>query len=383
MQFEKVGAKFIKDSRGQDTIEVTVNGCSASSPSGKSTGKYESKTYYHDIRTCVAFLHGWNDKVSLKSFSDLEKVEKIIMNKLGIVDARLFGGNALFAFEAAILKALAQSQNKQVWQVINSRARRFPRPVGNAIGGGLHSSQFKDHPVFQEFLLIPKEKTFEKNVETMTDTYNQLGRLLRSREVNDEGAWHVPLPDERVLESLDAFASAVDFGIDVAATSFHKEGLYDYKLVDYTKEAQIEHISTLAKRYSLLYVEDPVEEEDFEGFAELKKLIPDTLVVGDDLTVTHLDRVKKAVKEKAISGLIIKPNQTGSLLEVREIVAFCKKHDIKMVFSHRSGETLDNVLADLAFGFGADFIKCGIATQWREAKLNRLIEIEKSFEPNI
>jgi enolase len=379
MQFEKVGARAITDSRGQQTIEVTVNGCVASSPSGKSTGTYESKTYYKDLKTCIGFLHGWHEKVSITRFSDLKKIEHIIKDKFSVDDARMFGGNALFAFESAIIKALAQSQKKQVWQVINSRARKFPRPLGNTIGGGLHSAQFKKHPVFQEFLLIPKEKTFSANVEIMNDIYTQLGRILRVREVNDEGAWHVPLHDESVLESLNAFASAVDFGIDVASSSFYKEQLYSYEPIEYTKEAQIEHIATLAKRYSLLYVEDPLEENDFAGFAELRKLVPDTLVFGDDLTVTHIDRVKRAIKEKAVSGVIVKPNQTGSLLEVQDIVAFCKKHSIKTAFSHRSGETMDAVLADYAFGFGADFIKCGIATPWRECKLQRMIDIEKSL----
>ncbi len=212
------------------------------------------------------------------------------------------------------------------------------------------------------------------------DVYNQIGRLLNAREVNDEGAWHVKLHDEAVLEELDKFTSAVDIGIDLSSSSFFRENLYDYKTAEYTKEAHIEHLATIAKRYNLIYLEDPLNEEDFAGFAELKRLIPDTIIVGDDLTATHLDRVKKAVNERAISGVIIKPNQTGSLLEVREIVEFCKKKKIKTIFSHRSGETMDDVLADYAFGFGADFIKCGIATSWREAKLNRMIEIEKRLE---
>ncbi len=151
MQFEKVGARVIKDSRGHETIEVSVNGSKASSPSGKSTGKYESKPYYQNIRACVAFLNGWHERVNLKSFGDLKKVEEIVKKKLGIKDAREFGGNALFAFESAIVKSLAKSLGKEVWQVINSRARIFPRPAGNVIGGGLHSSSFKEHPVYQEY----------------------------------------------------------------------------------------------------------------------------------------------------------------------------------------------------------------------------------------
>jgi len=130
----------------------------------------------------------------------------------------------------------------------------------------------------------------------------------------------------------------------------------------------------------LIYIEDPFHEEDFESFAKLLKKFPDKLIVGDDLTVTNSKRLEKAIKMKSINAIIVKPNQCGSLLEVKEVCELARKNNIKIIFSHRSGETEENILADLAFGFGADFFKCGIDGREREAKLKRLVEIERGLK---
>ena len=127
-------------------------------------------------------------------------------------------------------------------------------------------------------------------------------------------------------------------------------------------------------------IEDGFEEEDFESFAKLLKKFPNSLIVGDDLTTTNSKRFENAIKMKSINAIIVKPNQTGSLLKVKNICELAKKNNIKIVFSHRSGETEENILADLAFGFGADFFKCGITGKERESKIKRLIQIEKKFK---
>src|SRR3989344_3699794 len=164
MLIKDVSARIINDSRGESTIEVSVNGAEpASSPSGKSTGKYETKPYYRDLKFCVSFLNEWADFIHVGKFDDLGFAEDIIKKKLKLKEARLFGGNALFAFESAILKALAREQKKKIWEVVNPHATKFPRPVGNVIGGGLHTKG-KIKPAFQEFLIIPREKTFSDNV---------------------------------------------------------------------------------------------------------------------------------------------------------------------------------------------------------------------------
>ena len=137
-------------------------------------------------------------------------------------------------------------------------------------------------------------------------------------------------------------------------------------------------MSDLILNYDLSYVEDPVEEKDFKGFANLQKTLgKKCLIVGDDLTATQYNRVVGAIRTKSINAMIIKPNQNGSLLELKRIFDLCRKNGIVTVLSHRSGETLDSGLADYAVGFGANYIKCGVATRWREVKLKRLIEIER------
>lgn len=372
MHIKEVHTRKIKDSRGEFTIEVSVNGCHASSPSGKSKGKYETPSYHKSIDWNLHAIKSLKLDFPINSFSDLKKVELQVKKQFKFKDVKQFGANALFALESAILKALAKSQGKELWQIINEKAKRLPVPAGNAIGGGLHSHN-KEHPSFQEFLLIPKYSSIEKNVQAMDKVYNKLRQQLKSHTINDEGALETDKNEEQILEILSKFKE-VRVGADVASSSLLCDKDYQYRNKSLNRIAQIHFINSLIQKYNLFYVEDPLDEEDFPGFAKIKKR---NLVVGDDLTVTHLGRLKKAVKSKSINAIIIKPNQNGSLLEVQEIFAFCRKHKIKTILSHRSGETMDDALADYAFGFQADFIKCGVATPWRKCKLNRLIEIER------
>lgn len=379
MIIKEVSARAIKDSRNEKTIEVCVNGVCASSPSGKSTGLYESKPYLKNLDNCIKFLNSFDKDIEINSFDELVKLESILKKKLKLKDVKYFGGNALYAFESAILKALAKNQKKELWQVVNAKAKNFPRPVGNAVGGGLHSEQFGKRAVFQEFLIIPKEKTFDKNVKVMKEIYNEIGKQVKSSKINDEGAWHAPWGDEQILALMERFTDSVDIGIDCAASSFYKNKLYDYGKIKRTRPAHISHVLSLIKSYGVSYVEDPVEEEDFEGFAEIRKNDRETNVAGDDLTATHYERVERAIKSRSIGAMIVKPNQNGSLIEVRDIIDLCKKHNIKTVMSHRSGETLDDGIADYAFAFQTDFVKFGIASRWREVKLERMIAIEKTL----
>lgn len=379
MLIKEVRARVIKDSRGEKTIEVSVNdAAAASSPSGKSTGSYETKPYHESLAWTVKFLNTWKKWVEVCSFDDLERIEYVIQKHAGLTHAREFGGNALYAFESAILKALAREQKKELWQIVNSHAKHVPRPVGNAIGGGLHTKG-KVKPCFQEFLLIPHEKTFAANVKVMQTIYKELGKQTKAKTVNDEGAWVAALNDEEALALLARFNETLDIGVDVAASSFYEKRLYVYGSRDRTTPAQREHILALIKQYGVFYVEDPMEEEDFASFGQVRKEDREAMIVGDDLTATHLDRLQQALQARAIGGMIVKPNQNGSLLEVKKIIDLCKQHNIQTIMSHRSGETMDDALADYAFGFQTDFIKCGIATPWRECKLKRMMEIEKKI----
>jgi len=377
MFIKEIKARKIKDSRKELTIEVSINGIKASSPSGKSTGKYETHSYHKSIDWNINAINNLKIDFELDNFNDLTKLEHFIKKKFKLKDAKQFGANALFALESAILKALAKSQNKQLWQVINPTAKKLPLPVGNAIGGGLHSHN-KDAPEFQEFLLIPKQSSIKQNVKTLNIIYKKLKTKIKSDSKNDEGAWQTSLPNEEIFFILSKFKD-IRIGVDVASSSFYKNAEYVYKNKSLDTNAQISYINSLIKSYNLFYIEDPFQENDFNSFSKLRNLNKNALITGDDLTATHLSRLKKAISLKAISAIIIKPNQNGSLLELKEIFDMCKKYKIKTILSHRSGETLDSALADYAFAFQADFIKTGISTKYRQVKLKRLIQIEKDL----
>ena len=376
MLIKEVKAEKIPDSRGEQTLKVTIDGVAASAPNGKSTGKYETKPYHTSLDFSIEEINHLNFNFEIKTFEDLKKVENFICKKYKFRNARQFGANALFALESAILKVLAKSKNKQLWQIVNPAAKRFPVPIGNAVGGGLHSSRFKIHPIFQEFLVIPNEKTFHENVAVMKEVYEKIGAVLNASEKNDEGAWQVPLNNKEVLDILSKLKNKVNIGLDIAASSFFRNDLYIYASKMPNRESQIIYMNNLVEDYDLYYIEDPLQEEDFTGFSQIKKK---HLVVGDDLTATQIPRLKEAIKHNSINAMIIKPNQNGSLLELKKIFDLCKANNIKTIISHRSGETMDASIADYAFAFEADFIKCGISTAWREAKLKRMIEIENSL----
>lgn len=386
---KEVSAKSTLDSRKEKTILVSIKtssgkAFSASSPSGKSTGKYEVKTYKksleEDIITLKKFKEYFSQEI-LDEFDDLKRVEDILEGHVG--------GNTLFAFESAVLKAIADEKKMEIWELINPDAgkeRKFPRLVGNCIGGGKHSEVKGKKPDFQEFLLIPEENSPVKSFKINKDAKEKAEFILKKKDKtfksqkNDENAWMTSLNEKEVLDVLKELS--IPLGLDVASSSFYSRGKYHYEnpLLKRDEEEQSGYLSNLIKNYNLLYIEDPFQEEDFESFAKLLKRFPNSMIVGDDLTVTNSKRLKKAIEMKSINAIIVKPNQCGSLMEVKRVCQMAKENNIKMIFSHRSGETTETILADLAFGFGADFFKCGITGKEREAKLKRFIEIEKSLK---
>jgi len=384
---KKVSAKHILDSRREKTIFVSVytnmGKFSASSPTGKSTGKYEVKSYKKnlekDIETLKKFRDYFSDDI-IDDFSDLRRIEDIVDGHIG--------ANSLFALESAVLKALAMEKKKQIWQLINPNilksTGKFPRIVGNCVGGGKHSQGKKSD--FQEFLLIPKTNSVKNAFEINKKAKRDVSYLLREKDEkfenkrNYEDAWETSLNEKEILDVLKNLR--VPLGVDVAASGFYGRRKYHYQnpMLQRTKEEQISYISNLIRNFKLSYIEDPFDEEDFEGFAKLLRKFPDTLIVGDDLTTTNIKRLGKAIEMKSINAIIVKPNQNGSLLGVAKVCELAKKKDIKIIFSHRSGETEENILADLAFGFQAEFFKSGITGKEREAKIRRLIEIGRRLK---
>ncbi len=406
MFIREVVPRVIRNSRGEKTIEIEINSyegrfkCSA--PSGKSRGKsevepYNSKGVGRSLKMLKVFCRSLKHKnFKIRKVDDLKVVVEL-MRKFEARYGRL-GGNVNYVVEGVFLKAAAADCKKELWEFINDDVNdglkpKMPMPVGNCIGGGLHSKLVNmKRPDFQEFLLIPKEKSFARAVTVNLRAYEFARKLLKSGKRNDEGAWMTGKTNEEVLEILKGLGKkfGVRIGVDVAASSFYDGGYYMYKNKDLIRDKvdQADYIERLVKKFGIFYVEDGINQEDFSGFKSLlgsvtgdeKRVIgKKVLIVGDDLTTTNLRLVRRAVEGKVINAMIVKPNQIGSILEVKKVVEFCKRNKIVMIFSHRSGETMDDILADYCVGFGGQFIKCGIWGRERLIKLKRVMEIERSL----
>jgi len=405
MNIKKIGAKAVFDSRKQKTIQVIVitskGKFTTSAPAGKSTGEYEVKSYFKSLEEDIEFILG----INIKSINDqLEKNRKIVdssqaFNFLNYIEKLTYnkiGGNSLFALEASFLKAIAKENKKELYSFLlgENKISKMPRPVGNTIGGGLHSKgRDGKRPDFQEFLFIADGKTFKERFEINNRAYELAGKLLGYwlKVRNDEGAYETGLSNEEVLdimknvqELLRKEKKKVDIGVDMASSSFYNDGFYVYKNFhkELDKNSQIKYIAKLIRKYGLLYAEDPLNENDFSAFSELafETRNSDCMIVGDDLTTTNPERLAKAIRLKSINAIIVKPNQIGSLIKVKQVVEMAKKNNIKTIISHRSGETTDDTIADLAVGLGCDFIKTGINGNVRKAKLDRIIKIEKMMK---
>ncbi|MEK6844940.1 MAG: enolase C-terminal domain-like protein [Nanoarchaeota archaeon] len=387
MQIKKIGARIVKDSRNEKTILVFVETLKGEfytiSPSGKSTGKYEVKPYLRKMEREVEYIKELDiSKLNIKKFDDLKKVEDYVK----------LGGNSLFALEASLLKALAKDKNLELYELLieKNNKNKIIGSVGNAVGGGLHSKGINNKkPDFQEFHFISKNKDFYENVKINNLTYNIVGNILKSKKRNDEGAWETELSNEEVLDAMKYVRDIMkkkginlEIGLDIAASSFfNKKYFYKNPKMILNMNQQVEYVANLINKYDLFYVEDPLEENDFKGFKKLMKKIKNKcLIVGDDLIATSPNRLKKAIKNKSVNAVIVKPNQIGSMIKLKEVIDICKNNKIKIIISHRSGESEDYTIADFAIGFQADFIKTGIYGKVRESKLKRIIEIERNLK---
>ena len=364
----KIFARKILNSRNQETIEINYNGFTTSATLGISTGKYEAKPFLKKIDEEIKdFNKKANDlaKFNVNKFEDFEKIENYL---------RRFGANTIIALELAILR----SNNYKFFN-----GNRLPKPLGNCVGGGLH---FKGKStLIQEFLVIDNNKNnFVDKAFNNMKAHRLIHEMLEKedkhfiKKLNDEGAWVTSLDDEKVLNLMREVCNKLklDLGMDVASSHFYNGQFYVYNNKKFSKNEQIKWIKKLIDNYDLCYVEDPLHEDDFSGFKELNN--GNCLICGDDLIATNLERLKKAIKEKSINCVIIKPNQIGSIIEVKKVVELAKENNITTVISHRSGETMDNSISHLAVKLEIPIIKCGIFGKERESKIKELIKIEKS-----
>jgi len=391
MIIEDVRFRIVFDSRGRETVECEVYAGDvtgrAIAPSGASTGTYES------IVVDPYRIDDVEEKVSKAligySVFDQEEIDKKLREIDGTENFSKIGGNFAIATSLAVAKAGANLLGVPLYKYIGGIfAKELPYPLGNVIGGGRHA---EGSTSIQEFLIIPVgSKDFFTAQRTNATVHRILRDLFKRRGIfackGDEGAWACQINDDDAFEILveaigivrDETGIDVRIGIDVAATELWDGERYVYRDRKLTREEQMSYITELVDRYGIIYVEDPLHEEDFEGFSDLTKDIGKRcMVCGDDIFVTNVKRIQRGIDLRSANTVLIKPNQIGTLTDTFKSVKIAKDNGLYIVVSHRSGETEDETIAHLSVAFNAKLIKTGVVGGERTAKLNELIRIEE------
>ncbi|MDE2030973.1 MAG: phosphopyruvate hydratase [Patescibacteria group bacterium] len=398
-------AEQIYDSRNNPTLKVSVYVEDSVGtflvPSGASTGKYEAYELRDDNTgkgTVEKAIKQINEiiKPSLVGIDveDQKKIDEIMINLDGTSQKTILGGNSMIGVSIACAKAAAKVNNIEVYEYLRRLSSMKILHTNtflyfNLINGGKHT---KTKLAFQEYHIVPQEKDIVLNIEMCKEIQNKLDEIIVKRYGSlpikgDEGG--IAINTENIEEPLSLLKEAVDslnytnkvmFALDVAANSFYDQSKNIYRFMDkdWDVNQMIELYKNISKKYPLISIEDPFYEEDYKSFNLLQNELPKTKIIGDDLTVTNINRLKKAIEMQSIEGIIIKPNQIGTLTETLNTMLLARNNNIECIISHRSGETMDDFISDLAFAFGCYGIKAGaIGPKERNAKYNRLIKISK------
>jgi enolase len=404
MKINSLLITVIKDSRGEDTLKLILttskNKAEDSVPSGKSKGSLEAVT--KNTAEAIQIVTNLKEKIIGKEFVDPQEFDEFLLSLDNTIDKSKYGGNTLLALSLSFWRLFALEENLPLYRLIadlNGREHNhlhLPYLMFNLINGGEHVgiASSKIHLPFQEYFIIPGSQSAEINLQECQNFIIPLKAYLTKKypqiTCGDEGGFVVPEDDpEKGLEILSNIKKEVNsltelnLGLDIAANSFYDAAQNTYKILgkNLTTVDLTDYYSQLFNHYQLLSVEDPYSENDYSGFKSLNHNWGDTMwIIGDDLTTTNSDRLIKASEEKAINGLILKPNQIGTISETIEVALLAQNYGFKTIVSHRSGETLDNFIADLAVGISADAFKSGAPLQpERLAKYNRLVEIEREL----
>jgi len=394
----EVRLRRILDSRGNPTVEAEVHTESGgfgrgAAPSGASTGEYEAierpagEAVARARELAVPRLEGQ------VYAGDQRGVDAALRAADGTEDFSEIGANSAVAISMAAARAGADVLGAPLYQHLGGafRGNEFPTPLGNVVGGGEHAADATD---IQEFLAAPVgAPSVTEAVFANARVHGEVHDVLAGRGIaagkGDEGAWAPSVEDaeafEIVEEAVDRVEDEVGFevgiGLDVAASELFDpdRAVYEYADTDRTPAEQIDYVAGLVDEYDLVYVEDPLDEDDFDGFAELTDLVGErTLVCGDDLFVTNVERLERGIDRGAGNSILVKPNQIGTLSDAFDAVELAVEHGYAPVISHRSGETTDDTIAHLAVATAAPFVKTGAVGGERTAKLNELIRIEES-----
>ncbi len=373
MKVDDIRVKIINDSRGEKTLEVDLDldgqKAIASVPSGKSKGANEA--FVLEPELAIWKLDEIKPKLQRK-FQSLEEFDKFLIELDGTAGKTNLGGNLILALSIAFTKAWAKVQHLETFQLISQISKQKPQlPLCffNLIEGGVHAHPPAGGLPFQEYLLIPQTNSPKQSLEKVMSAISLLKEKIQSEygqvSYGDEGGFTVPSDDPlKGLQLLQNFEGKL--GLDIAASAM-------------SKKPSIELLKKITEDFQVLSIEDPFDEDDWESFTvATRELSGKVWIVGDDLTTTNVERIKLAREKQAVNVVIIKPNQIGSVTETIAAAVLAKSYGWKIIVSHRSGETFDTFIADLAVGLGADGLKSGCPLQKeRLVKYERLIEIEK------
>ena len=408
-----IRARQIFDSRGNPTVEVDViteNGVlgRAAVPSGASTGEHEAvelrdggKPYMgkgvqkavDNVNSIIA------QELMGVSVFEQEYIDKQMCEIDGTANKSKLGANAILGVSLAVAKAAANELNLPLYRYVGGvAAKTLPVPMMNIINGGSHS----DAPIaFQEFMVMPvKAKNFTQAMQMGSEIFHNLKKVLHERNlstaVGDEGGFAPTLDGtEDALDSIKlavenagyTFGDEIMIALDCAAAEFYVDGKYDYKKfegesgVTRTSEEQAQYLADLTKKYPIISIEDGMDENDWNGWKSLTEKVGDNVqLVGDDLFVTNVERLSRGIKEGIANSILIKVNQIGTLSETIAAINMAQNAGYTCVMSHRSGETEDNTIADLAVALNCGQIKTGSASRSdRMAKYNQLLRIEEEL----
>lgn len=406
-KIKEIKGRKILDSRGNPTIEVStefvsdsVTGCGiAAAPSGASRGKYEVVAFPEGgVEKSIEEIEIIAQNLEGTTFDDQSSFDERCRELDGTPDLSKIGGNAIVALSMAAAKAAASVSRKPLYEhLADKEATSLPYPLGNVLGGGEHAGSTA--PDIQEFLSLPLgAKTFSQAAFGNAKVHERIKEIVGEEDPKftggkgDEGAWAPNVSDEKALEisakACEQISDELGFeikpGLDVAASSLYdsKRQKYEYKREGKLRDTgeQIELILDYIETYDLAYVEDPIQEDDFESTAEITKKAGDNcLICGDDLFVTNIERIKRGIEVDSTNAVLIKPNQIGTLTATKKAVDLSKESGYVPIISHRSGETPDDTIAHLAVGFNCPIIKTGVVGGERIAKLNELIRIEEKL----
>ena len=400
-QITSVNGRILYNSRGSKTIEVDVISDNeylgrVCAPSGASVGKHEAQSFPQDKpEKSIEIL-----KKIAKKFVGLDSSNlKIIHDTLRGTDSTSnyskVGGSLAFALSIAAVDSASKSLKIPMFKILAKDSTfRFPFPLGNIIGGGAHAGP--GTPDIQEILVCAVgSKTIHDAIETNLKVHKEVGKILAKKDPSftngrgDEGGWAPKLKNEEALEIAAnaceqlgfTLGKEVSLGVDFASSTQwnekKKKYVYDRAGFENTSKEQIDFASDIIKKYKLVYAEDAVHEEAFSEMAILTKKFPRVMITGDDLLVTNAKILKKAIKMSACSGAILKVNQAGSLYDAMEFAKEANSNNIKLITSHRSGESTDSHISHIGIATKSKMLKVGVLGGERMAKLNELVRLSE------